>query len=113
MAQAAQNTEKSQGIEYTVYTLDKASKDKNAWQRGQTITEMPMALSQAESLFESGQYQKVRIKQRYFDKKQNRNIETVLKVYEGRGQMNIGLIFLFAILCGGIAFGATYFIAGR
>ncbi len=111
MGQAA---EKEQGIEYSIYTFDapKGGKSANKWERRDTQTEMAAAMKTAESLFASGKYQKVEVKQKYFDKKQNRNIDMTLKVYEARKkkEINIVAITLFAVLCGGLAYAITYLL---
>lgn len=101
-----------QGIEYTIYTFDQASA-RNDWQKHDTLNEMDRALKMAEGLFHTGKYHKVEVKQKYFDKKANRNIDVTLKVFEGAGKrkdLSVLLIVLFAVLCGAAAFGLTYIL---
>lgn len=114
MAQAAQKQQgKSQGIEYTIYTFDQSAggKSANKWQKRDTKSEMSAAITVAEDLFKTGKFKKVEIKQKYFDKKKNRDIDMTLKVYEGRGPISVTMIFMVAVLCGVLAFVGTYFFA--
>ncbi|MCB9990345.1 MAG: hypothetical protein H6867_03065 [Rhodospirillales bacterium] len=105
----AGQAEKQQGIEYTIYTY--AMKKDGAQSQG-TLTEMGQALSQAEQLLASKKYCKVEVKQKYFDKKQNRDINTTLKVYESKRIPLILIIAVFAVmLCAGA--GTGYFMAHR
>ena len=113
MAPTTQQTtslSKAQGIEYTIYAR---GQDSAKAEKQDTKTEMTDALAAAEELFKSGKYLKVEVRQRYFDKKQNREIDTVLKAFEGRKKLeiNAAMMFVLALLCGGLAFGATYFLS--
>ena len=75
---------------------------------------MADALKAAEQLFDTGQYSKVEVKQKYFDKKQNRNIDTTLKVFQEikqKSEVNVFVIFLFAVACGAAAFTATLYLS--
>ena len=110
-----QQKDKEQGIEYTIYTFDApeaGEKSHNRWEKKAVQKEMTTALAQAEKMFRSGKYQKVEVKQKYFDKKSDRNIDLTLKVYEaGKGlEVNAALIFIFAVLCGVTAFAVTYYL---
>lgn len=104
-----------QGIEYTIYTFDHAAsskKNSTKWQKKATFHDMAQALNQAEKLYEQGQFQKVEVKQKYFDAKQNRNVDTVLRVYEYEENKSGGAFYvlLFAMFCGLAAFGITYYL---
>lgn len=107
MAQA----EKAQGIEYAIYTFEGA-KGPAKWEKKETRSEMSEALAIAEKMFGSGQYSKIEVKQKYFDKKKNRNIDVTLKVFEGgkKFEINALVIFIFALVCGASAFGITWFL---
>jgi hypothetical protein len=100
-----------QGLEYMIYVFkDNAGK----WEKNKTLSSLSEAQQQADVLFKTGQYQKVEIKQKFFDKKKNRNIDTTLKVLEqatGKRKREIGIvtIALFAVICGALAFAATWF----
>lgn len=118
MAQAAAGqTQQAQGIEYAIYTFEKApsggGKSGNAWERHDVSGDMQVALAQADTLFGSGRYRKIEIRQKYFDKKKNRNIDMVLKTLElqKKREINLLMVFAFALLCGAAAFGATYLLA--
>lgn len=113
MAEAAAS--KDQGIEYSVYTFEKTKNpsDQNKWHKQGTQTDMGLAISAAERLFESGQYAKVEVKQKYFDKKQNRIVDVTLKVFQEqkkKKEINVFVIFLFAIACGAAAFTTTLYL---
>lgn len=105
----ADQAQKDQGIEYTIYAVDMAKGSSGAVG---TMTDMAQAIEKAEEMIGSGAYLKVEIKQKYFDKKNGRNIDMTLKVFEAKKKfkINTAMIFVFAILCGGIAFAVTYFL---
>ncbi|HIF25789.1 MAG TPA: hypothetical protein EYG18_02305 [Micavibrio sp.] len=108
--------EVDQGIEFSVYTFEKtkSAADQGKWQMQGTQTQMADALKAAEQLFDTGQYSKVEVKQKYFDKKQNRNIDTTLKVFQEikqKSEVNVFVIFLFAVACGAAAFTATLYLS--
>lgn len=115
MVSAAQQADKSQGIEYSIYTFDltESKKDESKAEKHGTKTEMSDAIDIAEKLLKSGKCGKVEVKQKYFDKKKNREIDTILKTFKAKPKMEINaiMILVFAILCGGLAFGATYFLS--
>lgn len=105
----------AQGIEYTIYTFDHpqgGAKKQPKWQKHESGSEMQEALKKAEELFRAGQYQKVEVKQKYFDKKKNRNIDVTLRVFEKekKRDFKLAFIFVFAVLCGAAAFGLTYYL---
>ncbi len=116
MSAVAQSAGKEQGIEYSIYTFNmpvSGQKNANEWEKQDTKTERSDAISTAEKLLSSGKYSKVEIKQKYFDKKKNRNIDMTLKTYEAKPKMEINafMILVFAIVCGGLAFAVTYFLS--
>jgi len=115
MTDIEQETDKQQGIEYSIYTFDvpeSGQNGQNKWEKRDIKTEISDAIATAKKLFKSGKYGKVEVKQKYFDKKKDRNIDVTLKIFEARSkrEINIMIIFLFAILCGGLAFAVTYFL---
>ncbi len=104
-----------QGIEYTIYTFaktDAGDQKNNKWEKHDSQGDMQQVLVKAEELFESGDYQKVEVKQKYFDKKKNRNIDMTLRVFEFEKKREISafMILVFAVICGAAAFGLTYFL---
>lgn len=104
------DTKTDQSIEYTVYTFDH---DAKRWQKHEMFDQMDRALQAAEKLFNSGKYQKVEVKQKYFEKRTSRNIDMSLKVFEGKVKRDFGLVaaILFAALCGAAAFAVTFFLS--
>ena len=109
MTKSPQKTDKLQGIEYIINTVDQASGES---EKQDVKTEMTEALAAAEEMLKSGKYSKVEVRQKYFDKKKDRDIDVVLKVFEAKKKLeiNAAMIFIFAVLCGGLAFAATYFL---
>jgi hypothetical protein len=96
-------------IEYSLFTQAKGE----GWQPQGMTNEMEKALASADKLLESGKYEKVEIKQKYFDKKANRLVEGTLKTltYTKPSQLLpiIGLLIL-AVAAGGGSFAAAYFL---
>ena len=118
MAGAAAKNPNMQGLEYTIYTYDQPrtnQKGQIKWEKKDTADDMGNALKKAEALFSSGDYQKVEVKQKYFDKKKNRNVDMTLRVYEAKAKKPIGAvhILIIAFLLGVMAFALTYFLATR
>lgn len=109
MANAAAQQADS-GIEYSVYTFEKGE---NSWQMAGMTNDMQKALASAEKMLESGKYEKIEVKQKYFDKKSNRVVDMSLKtmVYKKKSGILplVGLVML-AVLAGGGAFAAAYFL---
>jgi hypothetical protein len=101
---------KDSGIEYTIMTLDGETK---SWSSQGMTNEMDAALANAEKFLATGKYEKVEIKQKYFDKKANRQVEGTLKTLDYKKPSGIlpiiGLLFL-AIAAGGGSFAAAYFL---
>lgn len=109
MAQA-----ESAQIEYNIYTFDMPSgkKGQSQWKLSATLSDMKEAMSRAESLHDSMKFQKVEVKQKFFDQKKNRLIDMTLKTFEQKPPSNLGLILacLGAVAAGVIAFGVTFFL---
>lgn len=104
----------SKGIEYTVHCVEtsKDPKTRGTASINGSYTALPEATAQAEKLFESGNYQTVEIRQKYFEQKKNREIEVVLRTLElgKKKEISVFIILIGAILCGAAAFGITYFL---
>lgn len=82
---AFQNNSPAAGAEYTIYVFDKQGPDAGRacrWTRHCTLKNLEMARKRALVLFRSGRYQKVEIKQKLFDRKQQRHVDITLKVIE-------------------------------
>ena len=98
------------GIEFSIYTFEK---DQNRWQKHSVTNDMHKAIAAAEKLLDSGQYEKIEVKQKYFDKKTNRTVDVSLKTLVGKKKskvLPIVALLLLALLAGGGAFAAAYFL---
>lgn len=103
-------------IEYSIYTFDmpkQGQKGQTKWKKHSTLEDMNKAFKQAEDLLATELYQKVEVKQKFFDKKKNRTVDGTLKVYELEPQKDNTVLYLiiFAIAAGVLAFAGTYFLA--
>lgn len=115
MAGFAERPKKLAGIEYAIYTFDMpmaGGSGRSRWKKRDTRTEMAEALARAEAIFRTGKYGKVEVKQKYFDRKKNRNVDVTLRVYQTKGEkeINLAALFLFAFICAAAAFAATLLI---
>lgn len=83
---AFQNSGPAAGAEYTIYVFDKQQDPESGracrWTRHCKLENFDMARKRALVLFRSGRYQKVEIKQKLFDRKQQRHVDVTLKVIE-------------------------------
>lgn len=117
MAQEPAKSAEEQVVEYSIFvTHKKNSKNGSGTEMvGQPTNNMKDAVKQAEDLHASGEYAKVEVKQKYFDPKNNREINMSLKVLETKEKKPISLLMLilFTIFCGGAAFGLTVLIVGK
>lgn len=87
-------------IEYTVYTFDLPSsprqKGENSWKRHFCSLDRDQALTEARSLLQTRKFQKIEIKEKFFDPKEGRIIDRTFKVL---GQNKVwSLRFLFGII---------------
>lgn len=101
---------KDSGIEYTIMTFDGETK---SWSSQSMTNEMDAALANAEKLLATGKYEKVEIKQKYFDKKANRLVEGTLKTLDYKkpsGLLPIIGLLVLAVAAGGGSFAAAYFL---
>lgn len=111
---AAMHEPKKANIEYTVYTFQRGegnAKSLERWQKQATFTDLPGATEKAEALYDTGDFCKVEIKQKYVDPKNNRVIDMTLKTYESKVKRSIGHIALtgMAAALGLIAFLIAYY----
>lgn len=108
---AAANTE------YTIYTFqqDSGAKCQARWHRHDTLCDLERALEKAGSLFDSGDFCKVEIKQKHTDPKTSRVVDTTLKVLERKSAKNIRtrLLALMAAFGGGLAVVLACVLAGQ
>ena len=111
----ARDSSKAANIEYTIYTFQHCSKKaKERWQKQDSVPDMETALRRAESLFDSGDFCRVEIKQKYMDYRNNRVVDTTLKTLQRKGKkpLSAGMMAALAALGGLLAFAITYFLAG-
>jgi len=79
------STAKTGPIEYAVYTFDIKKPDQKAdmfWRRHVILNSPEEALSEAHVLSQSHKYQKVEVKKKFFDPKQNRMVNVTMKVFQ-------------------------------
>lgn len=69
-------------IEYNVYSYSNDDSPRGCWQKCGSAAHADSAIDRAETLFNSGQFKKVEVKQKYFDRKSGRNIDETCRVFE-------------------------------
>lgn len=114
MTQTAMMRDSAANTEYTIYTFQREAgvKSQARWHKQDTLNDMDLALDLAGSLFDSGDFCKVEIKQKYTDPKSQRVIDTTLKVLERKTGKTIGTGFLalMAVFGGGLAFALSFIL---
>lgn len=118
MNKPSKQTDALQGIEYSVHTTampEDGQKSGGREEKQGVFTDLDEAGREAETFLKTGKYQTVEIKQKYFDKKKNREVEVSLKTLEKKvkvkREIGVVTITIIAVLCGLIAFGITYFLS--
>lgn len=76
-------------IEYNIYSFSNDDNPRACWQKCGSATQADSALTHAESLFKSGQYKKVEVKQRYFDHHAQRNVDETWHVLEQNKRLSM------------------------
>jgi hypothetical protein len=108
------DSSKTTGTEYTIYPVqhEAGTKSQARWHTQDTLCDIDLALQKAGSLFDSGSYCKVEIKQKYTDPKNHRIIDTTLKVLERKPGKKIGsrVMALMAVCGGGLAIALTFIL---
>lgn len=107
-----------QAIEYSIFVHHHPKDVKEAGKESEKIevtNNMDAALKKGEALSKSGQYQKVEIRQKYFEEKTKRNIDVTLKVFDHKPKkpIGLGLIIGFTVVCGILAFVLAYFLGNN
>ena len=102
-------------IEYNIYTFDMPTgkkKGRSKWKLTATESDMKKAMSKAEGLHDTKKFQKVEVKQKFFDEKKNRQVDMTLKIFEQKPPSNLGIILagFGSVLAGILAFAATFFL---
>lgn len=111
---AAMPDSKKANIEYTIYTFRRGegnAKSLERWHKEAVFHDLPSATKKAETLYGSGDFSKVEIKQKYTDPKNQRVIDISLKTYERKEKRSIGVVAMttMAAACGVIAFVIAYY----
>lgn len=110
----ARDSSKAANIEYTIYTFQHCSKKaKERWHKQDSVADMETALQRAENLFDSGDFCRVEIKQKYMDYRNNRVVDTTLKVLERKRKRTLGAgaLTVMAAFGGLLVFAVTYFLS--
>lgn len=106
-----------QGIEYTVlgYLHQKDIKDgEDSVEVLMKTANMDEAMQEAEDYLDGGDYAKMEVKKKFFDEKNNREVDMVLKVLEGKNkkETSVWVFAAMAVVAGLAAFGLAFFLGG-
>jgi hypothetical protein len=90
-------------IEYAIYTFDLKKPNQKAdmfWRRHIILSNAEEAISQAQALSQSHKFEKVEVKKKFFDPKQNRMVNVTMKVFQTRSNpLTIWMIAGASCLC--------------
>ena len=96
-------------IEYNIYSYSNDDSPRARWQKCGSADQADSAIVHAESLFNSGQFKKVEVKQRYFDLKTQRNIDETWRVFEQeKRRAPANWVMGFAFVSAMVVFVITY-----
>lgn len=99
-------------IEYNIYSYNNDDSPRACWQKCGSADHPDSAIVHAESLFSSGHFKKIEVKQRYFDARTKRNIDETWRVFEKTRRTSPSTLILgFAFASAVIAFAITYMMA--
>ncbi|HEY0900502.1 MAG TPA: hypothetical protein VGD95_00130 [Micavibrio sp.] len=73
-------------IEYNIYSYSNDDNPRACWQKCGSAPHPQSAMIHAENLFNTGQFKKVEVKQRYYDARAGRNIDETWRVFEQDSQ---------------------------
>ena len=116
MSRVVRQSRPDHGAEYAIYTFGILEADQGGipgmWEKKASHANQSIAVRQAEDLYNTGQYLKVEIKQKYFDSRKNRNVDLTLKTIGQKKNRSYrkAVAIIFAMICGLVAFGVTYFV---
>jgi hypothetical protein len=115
MAQQTASTRDSTAIEYTIYTFQRKEGENRGperWHKQDTLRVLPDAMKKAETLYESGQYCKVEVKQKYTDPKSKQIIDMTLKIFQRRKKRSLWAVvaMILATAFSSIVFAVTYYL---
>lgn len=102
----------SASIEYSVYVYHAPTKkQKSSWEMKGVTNDMDKALLSAQSFFDSKEFQKVEVKKKYFDEKNDRTIDMTLKTFQNTNkEMGAFTMLAISLILSGAAFAAAYFL---
>lgn len=100
-------------IEYNIYSYSNDDSPRPRWQKCGSADQPELAINHAEELYNSGQFSKVEVKQKYYDLRTQSNIDETWRVFESgtRRTSPSALIMGFAITSAVIAFALAYLMA--
>lgn len=99
-------------IEYNIYSYSNDDSPRACWQKCGSAAQADSAINHAETLFNSGLFSKVEVKQKYFDQKSGRNIDETRRVFEKDHRASPSdWIISFAVASAMIAFAIAYMMA--
>lgn len=82
-------------IEYSVYTFDRPSdaprKGDQSWKRIFCSADRDQALFEARTLYETRRFQRVEIKEKFFDSRLNRTVDRTFKILDHNRSLFMGL----------------------
>lgn len=84
-------------IEYSVYTFDLPSavprKGDYSWKRIFSSLDRDQAMQEARALLESRQFQRIEIKEKFFDEKSGRLVDRTYKIMKGASPWSLRALF--------------------
>ncbi len=73
-------------IEYNIYSYSNDQSPRACWQKCGSAPHAESAVIHAENLFNTGQFKKIEVKQRYYDPRAGRNVDETWRVFEQEPQ---------------------------
>ncbi len=109
MPQQTRTIHDSRTAEYTIYTFQRSGTGDTGperWHRQETLNALPDAIKTAKALYESGQYCKVEIKQKYIDPRRNQLADTTFRTFQKKKKQpfKTGITSILIALFSGIIF---------
>lgn len=100
-------------IEYNIYSYSNDDSPRACWQKCGSADHAESAIHHAEELYNSGQFKKVEVKQKYYDLRTQRNIDETWRVFEKGSHRTSPSTWIlgFAVASAIIAFAIAYAMA--
>lgn len=76
-----------ESFEYVVYTFQRTSRNQEKWQLSESFDSAQAALDAAKGLYESGQFTRVEVKEKYTNIAVGKISDTTIKVFERKSNM--------------------------